>query len=128
MASALSGKESFLEKPLDFSLAKSKVIFTREEDSEQSLVIRNLYELGKPNVKVFGLKQKDNISNLFQESLYLFQKIKADGHISKKIVSTFIWPTLDKAIVESEDDIDDVKDLFDELKKKEEMISIHVKV
>ena len=77
-----------------------------------------MYQHGKAQAKVFGLKKKDDIAVVFFAILYLFKTIKTDDRNPKRFIPSYIWLILNKAIVDSKDEIDDAEDQFDEVKKR----------
>ena len=44
-----------MRKPHPLMLGSTKIVYGREEDPENAIIIRNLYPTLKPNKKVFGI-------------------------------------------------------------------------
>ena len=59
-------KDSLMqEKKGSFSLSSNKLVHARDEDSEDTLVIRSIYPDCSENLRCFGIKGIDNIKHLF---------------------------------------------------------------
>lgn len=58
-------KEYYVNKQYGRSLAKAKVVYARDEDPSDTVVIRNLYPNISDGGKVFGMKDVDVIRKVF---------------------------------------------------------------
>ena len=74
-------KQLFLNKQNGKSLSTSKVVYARDEDPLDTVIIRNLYPQAKDYQKVLGLKDVVVIRNAF---LSILQLIFSDLKILKK--------------------------------------------
>ena len=61
----IGDKTSFMHKKNAFSLGKFKVVYSRDEDEADTIIIRNLYAEAKENQSLFGMKGVDNVKRLF---------------------------------------------------------------
>ena len=94
-------EELYMKKPSALSLGKAKIIYAREGDEEDTIIIRNFYENGKPESKVFGLKRVNEIKKLFFTILCIwkiFLNVKPKlKHVTKEQIQE-----LTKTLEESE--------------------------
>ena len=61
----IADKTFYMKKENAYSLGKFKVVYSREGDEADTIIIRNLYAEAKENQSLFGLKGVHNISKLF---------------------------------------------------------------
>ena len=57
-----------------YSLSKSKVVYARDYDPDDTIVLRNLYPKIEDIKSIFGLKKVENIETLFYSLLLLFKE------------------------------------------------------
>ena len=67
-------KAMLMEKWHSFSLAPAKVIYAREQDPTDTMILRNLYHNIKEHQKLFGLKEVFNIEKLFISIVWLYKQ------------------------------------------------------
>ena len=65
-----------------FSIARNKVVYARDEDPDDTVIIRCLYPQLKENNKIFGLKAYPHIQTLFLTVMKMFEINMSE--ISKK--------------------------------------------
>ena len=100
------GKEQYMTKKYAQSLSNTKVIYARDEDPEDTMIVRNFYSKIKEHQKVFGVKGIDAIRNIFIQMLALMnvvgvkKVVKYDKYIKKEIGNQ-----LQELIVEFESEI-----------------------
>ena len=72
-----SEKATLMGKGHFFSLASTKVVYARDQDPADTMILRNLYPKIKEHQKLFGLKEVSSIEKLFISILWLYkQKFK----------------------------------------------------
>ena len=94
-------KDMYMRKPLACRLGKIKFVYAREGEEEDTIIVRNLFENGKPASKVFGLKNVNDIKKLFLTILCIY-KIFMNVKPKLKFVTKEQIQELLKAIEESE--------------------------
>jgi len=67
-------KAMLMEKWHSFSLAPAKVIYARDQDPTDTIILRNLYPNIKEHQKLFGLKEVSNIEKLFISIIWLYKQ------------------------------------------------------
>ena len=95
-------KQSYMSKWYAQSLSSSKVVYGRDEDPADTIIIRNLYPKAKDYQKVFGLKDYVLIQKLFVVMLKLFATGMSTLKRRVKYVKKSDFLELEKTIIEME--------------------------
>ena len=64
-------KEFYMRKLNACLLGRSKVVYAKE-DEKDTIIIRNLYEEGNPNAKIFGLRKAEFVKDMFYSMMSIF--------------------------------------------------------
>lgn len=96
--------QHYMKKQYSFPLALTKVIYARDEDPLDTIIIRNFYPEIRETTKVFGLKDLTHIRTLFLSLLMLF-KLEMKSLRKIKFARKEELEEAQKAIVEMNEDL-----------------------
>ena len=105
-------KRIFMKKSHSFSLAKEKVVYARDEDYSDTLIIRNLFPKVKEHYKIFGLKGETNIKILFFSMMTLYKNEMKMLQKKVRFVKKEEFNELSTVIYEIEDEIQQTKTIY----------------
>ena len=121
-------KGNFMSKPNALSLGSLKVVYAREEDPENSIIIRNLYPMLKENKKAFGMVGAENMRSLFTSILLLLKTDFKELKPKLKFVRKEEIGELEKVIIEMSEIIHTTTQGFEACTDHEDYIGIRFAV
>ena len=115
-------KQVYMNKWYSHSLATNKVVYARDEDPSNTMIIRNLYPQCKEYNKIFGLKDSTYIRTLFLSILMAFKMEMETLQKRVRYVRREEFEEIHRAIVEMNDVLE--KELLYDMSEDEGGVAI----
>ena len=101
-------KQLYMSKWYSHSLASTKVVYARDEDPSDTIIIRSLYPKIEEHKKLFGLKDLAHIRTLFLSLLMLFKLEMKSMQQRVRYVKKEDFQETHKAIMEMSESISEL--------------------
>ena len=119
-----SQKNYFMAKWYAHSLAKAKIVYARDQDPTDTIIIRNLYPEIHQNQRIFGLKEESTMKTLFLVMLKLFQMDLKKIQRKIKYVKKEEFEELKQTITLMSNQIEVLGTVVHDLTENEDQVSI----